>query len=71
MPSHPKPPNSPRIMSQANMAGVKMGRSSSRMSTVSRGSSEEDQSKTAVRVGMKSFSPLEFSFFSRRYQTFY
>jgi len=41
-----------RMMSQvANPTATKLGRSSSRMSSASRGSSEEDQSKTAVRVG--------------------
>ena len=47
MASHIRPPSSPRIMS----AAVKLGRSSSRMSSVSRGSSDEEQTKTAVKVG--------------------
>ena len=56
MASHTLLPSSPshhhRMMSQvANPATTKLARSSSRMSSASRGSSDEDQSKTAVRVG--------------------
>jgi len=54
MASHIRPPSSPRIMS----AAVKLGRSSSRMSSVSRGSSDEEQTKTAVKVGICPPSPL-------------
>ena len=61
MPSHTKPPSSPRIMSQA--AAVKLGRSSSRMSSVSRGSSDEEQTKTAVKVG--TFLPSRLAHQSR------
>lgn len=43
--------SSPRIMSQPGPAAAKLARSSSRMSSASRDSSDEDQGKTAVRVG--------------------
>jgi Kinesin motor domain len=58
---NPKSPSSPRFMSQASPAG-KVARSSSRMSSISRVSSDEDPNKTAVKVGMITNFPLFSNF---------